>query len=104
VGRYPQEAEAAVYFSCLEALQNVAKYAGASRATVSLSDGDGRLRFEVSDDGVGFEPGAASHGSGLQGIADRLAALDGTLEVRSAPGSGTTVAGVVPVAAPLAQE
>ena len=57
VGRYPQDAEAAVYFSCLEALQNVAKYASASRATVSLSDGDGRLRFEVTDDGVGFRAG-----------------------------------------------
>ena len=56
VGRYAREAEAAVYFSCLEALQNVAKYAAASRATVSLSDGDGRLRFEVTDDGVGFDP------------------------------------------------
>jgi signal transduction histidine kinase len=99
IGRYPQEAEAAVYFSCLEALQNVAKYASASRATVSLSDGDGRLRFEVTDDGSGFEPSEASHGSGLQGIADRLAALDGELEVRSSPGAGTTVAGVLPVAA-----
>jgi signal transduction histidine kinase len=97
IGRYPQEAEAAVYFSCLEALQNVAKYASASRATISLSDGDGRLRFEVTDDGSGFEPSTASHGSGLQGIADRLAALDGALEVRSSPGAGTTVAGTLPV-------
>jgi signal transduction histidine kinase len=97
IGRYPQEAEAAVYFSCLEALQNVAKYASASRATVSLSDGDGRLRFEVSDDGVGFEPSAAPRGSGLQGIADRLAALDGEVEIRSTPGAGTTVAGALPL-------
>jgi signal transduction histidine kinase len=97
VGRYPQDAEAAVYFSCLEALQNVAKYAEASAATVSLSDGDGRLRFEVTDDGVGFRQDATSYGTGLQGIADRLAALDGSLEVRSTPGVGTTVAGVVPV-------
>jgi signal transduction histidine kinase len=97
IGRYPQDAEAAVYFSCLEALQNVSKYASASRATVSLSDGDGRLRFEVTDDGVGFEPSTASHGSGLQGIADRLAALDGEFEVRSSPGVGTTVTGTLPV-------
>jgi signal transduction histidine kinase len=103
VGRYPQDAEAAVYFSCLEALQNVAKYASASGATVSLSDGDGRLRFVVTDDGVGFEQGTTSHGSGLQGIADRLAALDGTLEVRSAPGAGTTVTGVVPLGGPVAE-
>jgi signal transduction histidine kinase len=97
VGRYAREAEAAVYFSCLEALQNVAKYASASRATVMLSDGYGRLRFEVSDDGVGFDPAGSSHGSGLQGIADRLAALDGEIEVSSTPGSGTTVAGAIPV-------
>jgi signal transduction histidine kinase len=97
VGRYPREAEAAVYFSCLEALQNVAKYASASRATITLSDGDGRLRFEVIDDGVGFDAASRSGGSGLQGIADRLAALDGEIEVRSTPGAGTTVAGVLPV-------
>jgi signal transduction histidine kinase len=97
VRRYPREAEAAVYFSCLEALQNVAKYASASRATITLSDGDGRLRFEVSDDGVGFDAASRSGGSGLQGIADRLAALDGEIEIRSAPGAGTTVAGALPV-------
>jgi signal transduction histidine kinase len=97
IGRYAREAEAAVYFSCLEALQNVVKYASASRATVSLSDGDGRLRFEVTDDGVGFDPASSTYGTGLQGIADRLAALDGSIEVRSAPGTGTTVVGVLPV-------
>jgi signal transduction histidine kinase len=97
IGRYPQEVEAAVYFSCLEALQNVAKYAQASSATIRLAQADGTLTFEVTDDGVGFDPGAASHGSGLQGITDRLAALGGELEVRSAPGDGTTVAGRVPV-------
>ncbi|HET6790390.1 MAG TPA: histidine kinase [Actinomycetota bacterium] len=97
VGRYPQEAEAAVYFSCLEALQNVAKYASASRATISLSDGDGRLRFAVKDDGVGFDQSETSYGTGLQGIADRLAALDGMAEVTSVPGGGTTVSGAVPV-------
>jgi signal transduction histidine kinase len=86
-----------VYFSCLEALQNVAKYAEAGRATVLLSDGDGRLRFEVTDDGVGFQQNAISYGTGLQGIADRLAALEGSLEVRSTPGTGTTVVGVLPV-------
>ena len=97
VGRYAREAEAAVYFSCLEALQNVAKYASASRATVRLMDGSDRLRFEVADDGVGFDTASSSYGTGLQGIADRLAALDGELELRSAPGEGTVLAGSLPV-------
>jgi signal transduction histidine kinase len=97
VARYSQDVEAAVYFSCLEALQNVAKYAGASRATVRLGRSDGALTFEVEDDGVGFDPGTVTRGTGLQGIADRLAALGGALEVRSAPGSGTTIAGRLPV-------
>ena len=97
VTRYPQDVEAAVYFSCLEALQNVAKYAAASRATVRLARSDGALTFEVEDDGVGFDPGTVTGGTGLQGIADRLAALGGALEVRSVPGRGTTIAGRVPV-------
>ena len=102
LGRYPREVEAAVYFSCLEALQNVAKYAQASRATLRLSDGDGRLRFEVTDDGVGFEPDHTPYGTGLQGIADRLSALGGEVTVRSTPGAGTTVTGELPVAEALA--
>jgi signal transduction histidine kinase len=97
MGRYPQEVEAAVYFSCLEAMQNVAKYARASRVDVSLADGNGRLRFEVTDDGLGFDPSSTGYGTGLQGIADRLAALDGTVEVRSTPGDGTSVLGEIPV-------
>ena len=97
IGRYPQETEAAVYFSCLEALQNVAKYSEATAATVRLAQRNGTLNFTVSDDGRGFDPGAAGRGSGLQGIADRLAALGGTFEVRSAPGEGTAVSGSLPV-------
>jgi signal transduction histidine kinase len=96
VGRYPQDVEAAVYFCCLEALQNVAKYAHASAVTVRLRAEDHRLAFEVVDDGDGFDPAGAASGSGLQNMADRLAALDGTLEVRSAPNAGTTVAGRMP--------
>jgi signal transduction histidine kinase len=96
-GRYPQETEAAVYFCCLEALQNIQKYAGASNAQVALSQTDGVLRFEVSDDGAGFDPAAIGYGTGLQGMADRLDAIGGTLEVRSEPGHGTTIVGSVPV-------
>ncbi|HWO70794.1 MAG TPA: sensor histidine kinase [Actinomycetota bacterium] len=97
VSRYPEEVEAAVYFSVLEALQNVAKYAGDARAEVRLSASDEVLRFEVVDDGAGFDPASAPRGSGLQGMADRLEALGGSLEIRTAPGRGTTVAGRVPV-------
>jgi signal transduction histidine kinase len=96
VGRYPQEIEAAVYFCCLEALQNVGKYAGASRASIRLFANDRNLTFEVEDDGVGFDPSSTGYGTGLQGIADRLAALGGSFEVRSTPGLGTTLVGRVP--------
>jgi signal transduction histidine kinase len=97
VGRYPQEAEAAVYFCVLEALQNVAKYAEASRATVRLSGGVGELRFEVQDDGRGFDPETTGYGTGVQGMIDRLAALGGDLRVSSEPGLGTTVVGTLPM-------
>jgi signal transduction histidine kinase len=100
VGRYPQELEAVAYFCCLEALQNVAKYANASRATIRLSEPRARLVFEVQDDGTGFEPHATRYGTGLQGMADRLDAVRGSLEVRSAPGHGTTVVGRIPVPVP----
>jgi len=97
VDRLPQQVEAAVYFSALEALQNAAKYAGASRAIVRLRRSSGAVAFTVADDGTGFDPAATGYGSGLQGIADRLGALDGEVEVTSRPGAGTTVSGRVPV-------
>ena len=97
IERFPQDIEAAVYFCCLEALQNIAKYAGALRATVILTDGAGELAFQIADDGVGFDAHASGYGTGLQGMADRLAAVEGTLEVRSTPGEGTTIAGRLPV-------
>ena len=98
VGRYPQDAEAVAYFCALEALQNVAKYSKASRAEVHLVQDDGMLNFDVHDDGRGFDPRAVHGGSGLQGMADRLAAIGGRLEVDSAPGAGTRVSGWIPVA------
>ena len=79
IGRYPRDAEAAVYFCILEALQNTAKYARASRAAVALSCPGSNLEFTVTDDGTGFDTATASHGTGLQGMADRLAAAGGTL-------------------------
>ncbi|PYQ20683.1 MAG: hypothetical protein DMF79_09815 [Acidobacteria bacterium] len=97
IARYRQEVEAAVHFSILEALQNVAKYAGASKAIVRLSVEDGDLTFVVEDDGAGFDTSTTSYGTGLQGMADRLAALGGTLEVRSRLRLGTTVTGRLPV-------
>jgi signal transduction histidine kinase len=93
--RYPQAIESAVYFCCLEALNNVAKYADARRASVRIAKDDGQLRFEVTDDGRGFDLGSTTHGTGLQGMADRLDALGGRFEVTSAPGTGTTIAGTV---------
>jgi signal transduction histidine kinase len=96
VGRYPQDIEAAVYFCLLEALQNVAKYAHASAATVTLCQDGPLLTFTVADDGRGFDPAATPAGSGLQGIIDRLAALGGTIDIASAPGHGTQVTGRVP--------
>jgi signal transduction histidine kinase len=97
VGRFPADVEATVYFCALEALQNVAKYAEAGRTVIHLSRTNGDLSFEVVDDGRGFDPAGVVAGSGLQGMADRLAAVGGSLEIRSAPGRGTTVAGHVPV-------
>lgn len=97
VARYPRPVEAAVYFCILEALQNVAKHAGAAEAHVVLLGEDGALRFEVSDDGRGFDPSLVHLGSGLTNLADRLDALDGRLEVTSSPGRGTTIRGRLPI-------
>jgi signal transduction histidine kinase len=99
IGRFGEDAEAAVYFCTLEALQNVAKYAQATAATVHLHREDGFLGFDITDDGIGFDPAARGYGTGMQGMADRLAALGGELTVRSSPGAGTTVTGRVPVRA-----
>ena len=99
IGRCSQEVESAVYFSCLEAMQNVTKYANASHVTIDLEESGGSLRFLVVDDGIGFDVDATSYGTGLQGMADRLDAISGSLEVRSAPGGGTTIEGMVPLGA-----
>jgi signal transduction histidine kinase len=93
-GRLPDPVEAAVYFVVAEAITNVARYARATHAVVSVTrDGD-RVRVEITDDGVGGADPA--NGSGLRGLADRVAALDGRLDVDSPPGGGTTVRAVIP--------
>ena len=98
VGRLDRDVEAGVYFCVLEALNNVVKYADASHVDVRLRWQDGEVDFEVSDDGVGFDPAAKGYGTGLRGMADRLEALGGTLEVQSAPRAGTKILGRVPAA------
>jgi signal transduction histidine kinase len=97
IGRYPQELETAVYFCTLEALQNAAKYAQANEVAVSLLEDHDELVLSIRDDGRGFDRAATPLGGGLQNMTDRLAALGGTLSVRSRPGAGTTIEGHVPV-------
>jgi signal transduction histidine kinase len=99
VRRYPQEIEATIYFCVLEAMQNISKYANASAVGIAVWERDDRLGFEVRDDGVGFDPGSAPRGTGLQGMADRLDAIGGELRVSSAPGTGTTISGAISLSA-----
>ncbi len=97
VGRFSQETEAAVYFCVLEALQNVAKYSQASSVAVRLEAGNGLLSFTVSDDGRGFDRTNTKPGSGLTNMADRVAALGGSLTIDATVGQGTIVSGQVPI-------
>jgi signal transduction histidine kinase len=93
VGRLPPTVEATAYFVAAEALTNVAKHARAQRAQVTAWVDDAALRLRVRDDGVG---GARADGSGLVGLADRVAALGGRFRVESPAGSGTLVAADIP--------
>jgi signal transduction histidine kinase len=102
VGRYTQDVEATVYFCALEALQNVQKYAEASEAVVRLREEEGMLSFEVTDDGVGFDPATARMGTGLTNMRDRVDALGGRLEVTAHPGAGTCIRAALPVPVPTA--
>jgi signal transduction histidine kinase len=95
-GRYAADVEAAVYFCCLEAMQNAGKHAGPdARMLVTVAAGGDALRFSVRDDGAGFG-GAEAQGAGFVNMADRLGAIGGTIAVASAPGAGTTVSGTLP--------
>jgi signal transduction histidine kinase len=100
VGRFSEDCEAAVYYCCLEALQNVDKHAGQDAVALLHLWRDARVvHFSVSDDGVGFDERIATAGAGLTNMADRMGAIGGLLNVRSAPGEGTTVEGRLPVEA-----
>jgi signal transduction histidine kinase len=98
IGRHSAEVEAAVYFCCLEALQNAAKHAPESHVVVHLDDHDGRVSFEVSDDGPGFDLATATAGHGYTNMSDRLGAIGGTVTWESSPGNGATISGWVPAA------
>jgi signal transduction histidine kinase len=99
--RHPRAVELTAYFCCLEALQNVAKHAGPqASATVQLAEDDHGLRFIVEDDGAGFDPHATDPGAGLANLAERLAAVRGSLEIDAAPGRGTRIVGRVPAGPP----
>ena len=96
LGRYPKEKEATVYFCVLEALQNAAKHSEASSVQVHISESSGELRFEVRDDGVGFDPDIVS-GTGRTNMIDRVEAVGGGIMVQSRPGGGTLIEGRLPV-------
>jgi signal transduction histidine kinase len=100
IGRYQTESEAAVYFCCLEAMQNAGKHAGeGSRLTITVrEDADtNRLVFEVADDGAGFDPEHAIAGHGFENMRDRLGAIGGELVVWSEPGQGARIGGRLPI-------
>jgi signal transduction histidine kinase len=100
VGRLSEDRETAIYYCCLEALQNVAKHAGDDTAASLRLWRDRRaVRFAVTDDGVGFAPRPGTHGAGLTNMVDRMGAVGGTLTVRSSPGEGTTILGGVAIEA-----
>lgn len=96
-GRFPYDIETAVYFCCVEALQNAAKHSCAGQAWISIDAVNGRLRFEIGDDGRGFDLARTNGGSGLQNIRDRVDALEGTLQIASGA-EGTRIEGSIPLA------
>jgi signal transduction histidine kinase len=97
IGRYPSETEAAVYFCCLEALQNAAKHAPDAHVEVRVWEESGGLLFTVSDDGPGYDPEKAQRGHGYVNMADRLGAIGGTVRWDSVVGKGSQVRGSVPL-------
>lgn len=98
IGRYGEAVEATVYFCCLEALQNVAKYSPSANVLITLEEGEGDLSFTVADNGIGFDEATTTRGAGLQNMEDRVDAVGGTLAVTSTPGTGTSISGRIPIA------
>ncbi len=98
IGRCDPTIEAAIYFCSLEAIQNATKHGGrGTRVTVTLGRRDGAIEVDIADDGIGFQIGTKGDGIGLLSMRDRIAAVGGELDVRSQPGTGTTVHAFVPV-------
>ena len=97
IGRYSPEIEAAIYFCCLEALQNAAKHAPDASVEVRLWEDSGGLLFSVSDDGPGFDAARATAGHGFVNMADRLGAIGGTVRWQSGPGHGAQIRCSVPL-------
>jgi signal transduction histidine kinase len=98
LGRYGPDIETALYFCCLEAMQNAGKHAGdGASLEVSVREHDGTVEFTVSDDGVGFDPASMSDSHGFVNMRDRLGAFAGNLDVTSSPGQGTVVRGRIPL-------
>lgn len=96
--RAPRSIESTAYFCCIEALQNAVKHAGpGAQVTIKLAMRNHCLVFSVEDDGVGFDPELVRPGQGLVNLRDRLSGLGGSVEIRSAPGAGTSLAGEIPL-------
>jgi signal transduction histidine kinase len=98
VGRHPAELESAIYYACVEAIQNATKHSGPGvRIALELHENAHALSFKVTDDGPGFDAATSQVGAGVQNMRDRLGALDGRLSIVTAPGDGTVVSGTVPL-------
>ncbi|HLK45442.1 MAG TPA: GAF domain-containing sensor histidine kinase, partial [Acidimicrobiales bacterium] len=97
IGRFDTDVEAAVYFCCLEALQNASKHAPDSHVAVRVWVAEGGLLFEVRDDGPGFDVRQAQRGHGFTNMSDRLGAIGGSVRWESTPGAGTRIKGSVPI-------
>jgi signal transduction histidine kinase len=97
VPRAPTAVEVAAFYCCSEAIQNAVKYARASAIRVSIRHRPDRLAVAIADDGIGFDPTTTRRGVGMRSMQERVASLGGSLDVRSAPGRGTTLRVTLPI-------